>query len=68
MGTAYTRKCSGKADGNPEVHYLQSQNGNIYSSSFFEDVPAHDVSEFEPLRLDVPNEIPWCSEAFGEYL
>jgi jumonji domain-containing protein 7 len=47
----------------PDVYYLQSQNGNVYSSRFFEGTP--DPSEFETLRPDIPSEIPWCSEAFG---
>ncbi|KAA1466374.1 Clavaminate synthase-like protein [Dentipellis sp. KUC8613] len=52
---------SGKA-----AHYLQSQNGNMYQSSFF-DAPDDAPSEFEPLRPDVPAEIDWCSEAFGKH-
>ncbi|KAJ7781235.1 cupin-like domain-containing protein [Mycena metata] len=46
-----------------DVYYLQSQNGNVYSSRFFEGT--RDPSEFEALRADIPSEIPWCSEAFG---
>ncbi|THV08551.1 Clavaminate synthase-like protein [Dendrothele bispora CBS 962.96] len=46
-----------------ETYYLQSQNGNLYSSRFFD---GHDDGssspEFEPLRRDVPSEIPWCSQ------
>lgn len=48
-----------------EVHYLQSQNGNVYSTHFFQDNDADSLSEFEPLRRDVPSEVQWCSEAFG---
>ncbi|TFY66944.1 hypothetical protein EVG20_g4140 [Dentipellis fragilis] len=47
------------------AYYLQSQNGNMYQSSFF-DFPNDAPSEFEPLRPDVPAEISWCSEAFGK--
>ncbi|EGO01893.1 hypothetical protein SERLA73DRAFT_177489 [Serpula lacrymans var. lacrymans S7.3] len=46
-----------------EVYYLQSQNGNLYSNSFF-DHSDEDTSEFESLRPDVPSDISWCSEAF----
>ncbi|KAJ7180091.1 cupin-like domain-containing protein [Mycena crocata] len=46
-----------------EICYLQSQNGNVYSNRFFEGSP--DPSEFEALRADIPSEISWCSEAFG---
>ncbi|KAJ7591015.1 Clavaminate synthase-like protein [Mycena floridula] len=45
-------------------YYLQSQNGNVYSSQFFTE-GSDDTSEFEALRSDIPPEIPWCSEAFG---
>ncbi|KAL0579685.1 hypothetical protein V5O48_002315 [Marasmius crinis-equi] len=47
--------------GRPETYYLQSQNGNLYSSQFYEGLDA--PSEYEPLRDDVPSEVPWCSEA-----
>lgn len=47
-----------------EIHYLQSQNGNMFSSCFFEN-NGDDISEFEPLRADVPSEVTWCSKAFG---
>ncbi|KAF7355320.1 JmjC domain-containing protein 7 [Mycena sanguinolenta] len=50
--------------GDPNIYYLQSQNGNVYSSRFFEGV--HDPSEFELLRHDIPSEIPWCSEGLGK--
>ncbi|KIJ56686.1 hypothetical protein M422DRAFT_22845 [Sphaerobolus stellatus SS14] len=39
-----------------EVYYLQSQNGNLYPNP---------GSEFEPLLPEVPNEIPWATEALG---
>ncbi|KXN86277.1 JmjC domain-containing protein 7 [Leucoagaricus sp. SymC.cos] len=43
-----------------DVCYLQSQDGNLYSSEYFiNDSP----SEYEPLREDVPSEVSWCSEA-----
>jgi len=45
-----------------DIHYLQSQNGNIYTSRYF-DPSAEDPSEFEPLRKDIPSEVRWCSEA-----
>ncbi|KAG2367375.1 Clavaminate synthase-like protein [Suillus spraguei] len=49
---------------NFSASYLQSQNGNIYSSRFFE-VPNDDPSEFGALREDVPSSIPWVTEALG---
>lgn len=47
--------------------YLQSQNGNIYSSRSFES-PSDDSSEFDTLREDVPSNIPWVTEALGRKL
>ena len=41
------------------MHYLQSQNGNLYSSV------ENQSSQFEPLLEDVPKDIPWASEALG---
>ncbi|KIK06699.1 hypothetical protein K443DRAFT_673988 [Laccaria amethystina LaAM-08-1] len=51
-----------------EVRYLQSQNGNLFPSDFFgrSSDDANSPSEFEPLRSDVPSEIPWCTEALGK--
>ncbi|KAG2042840.1 cupin-like domain-containing protein [Suillus americanus] len=49
---------------NLPASYLQSQNGNIYSSRFFES-PNDDWSEFCALREDVPSNIPWVTEALG---
>ncbi|KAI0921864.1 hypothetical protein AcW2_006713 [Taiwanofungus camphoratus] len=49
-----------------EIHYLQSQNGNLYSNRYFDLGPKNDPSEFESLRSDVPSEILWCSEALGK--
>ncbi|RDX53908.1 Clavaminate synthase-like protein [Lentinus brumalis] len=46
-----------------EVHYLQSQNGNMFSATYYDMSGNEDPSEFEPLRDFVPSEIPWCSEA-----
>ncbi|KAI0750981.1 Clavaminate synthase-like protein [Daedaleopsis nitida] len=46
-----------------EVHYLQSQNGNMFTNRYFDMSGEDDPSEFEPLREHVPSEIPWCSEA-----
>jgi len=44
-----------------EVHYLQSQNGNVYSST-----PGTDEEcEFAPLRKDIPKDVSWATEAFG---
>ncbi|KAH9943270.1 Clavaminate synthase-like protein [Epithele typhae] len=45
------------------IHYLQSQNGNIFTSRYFAMSGEEDPSEFEPLREHVPSEIPWCSDA-----
>ncbi|KAL4242017.1 tRNA wybutosine-synthesizing protein 4 [Abortiporus biennis] len=41
------------------VYYLQSQNGNLYSSE-----PSQ-ASEFPVLRSDIPDDLPFCSEALG---
>ncbi|KAI0720305.1 Clavaminate synthase-like protein [Cerioporus squamosus] len=49
-----------------EVHYLQSQNGNMFSATYFDMSGNEDPSEFEPLREFVPSEIPWCSEALDK--
>jgi jumonji domain-containing protein 7 len=49
---------------NTFASYLQSQNGNIYSSRSFES-PSDDSSEFDTLREDVPSNIPWVTEALG---
>ncbi|KAG0709638.1 cupin-like domain-containing protein [Suillus ampliporus] len=51
-------------DSDTPTSYLQSQNGNIYSSRFFE-LPNDDPSEFSALREDVPSNIPWVTEALG---
>ncbi|KAI0081802.1 Clavaminate synthase-like protein [Panus rudis PR-1116 ss-1] len=44
-------------DEQTEVRYLQSQNGNLYTSDEGQE------SEFHALLADVPNDLPWCSEA-----
>ena len=48
-----------------DVRYLQSQNGNLYPSSYFTSADTEDDCELVTLRGDVPAEIPWCSEALG---
>lgn len=45
------------------VHYLQSQNGNLYSEDFFSD--GEDTSEFAALRADVPPEVDFVRDALG---
>ncbi|KAK0230743.1 cupin-like domain-containing protein [Armillaria fumosa] len=50
-----------------EAYYLQSQNGNVYSATYFSDNTANDFSEFDVLRRDIPNDVPWCSEAFNKH-
>ena len=64
LHTAEQVGCSG----NQEIHYLQSQNGNLYTSRYFEFGADDDPSEFKSLREDVPSEIYWCSEALGMYV
>ncbi|KAL4262044.1 Cupin-like domain 8 [Pleurotus pulmonarius] len=51
-----------KDEGN--IHYLQSQNGNLFTNKYFGG-SSEDPSEFEPLRADVLAEVPWCTEALG---
>lgn len=45
------------------VHYLQSQNGNLYSQDFFSN--REDASEFAALRTDVPPEVNFVRDALG---
>lgn len=45
-----------------DVYYLQSQNGNLYTSQG-DDVP----SELDALLADVPKEVPWASKALGKF-
>jgi len=40
-----------------EICYLQSQNGNVYSSDGSQE------SEFETFKSDIPEDLSWCSEA-----
>jgi len=42
-----------------DVHYLQSQNGNIFSNS------SGEGSEFEGLQSDLPGDLSWCTDALG---
>ncbi|RDB22522.1 JmjC domain-containing protein 7 [Hypsizygus marmoreus] len=58
-----SRLSPGSVVNDSEIHYLQSQNGNLYASGYFEG-DLQPPSEFDPLRPDVPSDIPWCSEAF----
>lgn len=53
-------------DAHAETFYLQSQNGNVYSSRFFQG--QDDPSEFAPLRQDIPSDVKWCTEALGRWL
>lgn len=52
-------------DPSSDIHYLQSQNGNLYSSEYF--TSGDSPSEFDPLRDDVQSDVPWCSEALGQF-
>ncbi|KDQ28945.1 hypothetical protein PLEOSDRAFT_1102984 [Pleurotus ostreatus PC15] len=54
----------GTRGGEGNIHYLQSQNGNLFTNKYFEG-SSEDPSEFEPLRADVLAEVPWCTEALG---
>ncbi|KAG8713501.1 hypothetical protein FRC09_018638 [Ceratobasidium sp. 395] len=54
-------------DPSSEVYYLQSQNGNMYTSADFEDDVVEGTSELLPLLGDVPKEVPWASEALDPY-
>ncbi|KAG6919429.1 hypothetical protein DXG01_006312 [Tephrocybe rancida] len=56
----------GSTSGNEDIRYLQSQNGNMYSGDFgVQGAQSMSTSEFEPLRSDVPSDIPFCTEALG---
>ncbi|SJL02025.1 uncharacterized protein ARMOST_05349 [Armillaria ostoyae] len=50
-----------------QAYYLQSQNGNVYSATYFADDTANDFSEFDVLRPDIPSDVPWCSESFDKH-
>lgn len=52
-------------DSSGDVHYLQSQNGNLFTSRYFDGSGDENPSEFTPLREHIPSEIPWCSDALG---
>jgi jumonji domain-containing protein 7 len=54
------------ASSDSDIHYLQSQNGNLYSSDYFTD--GNSPSEYDHLREDVPNEVLWCTEALGWFV
>ncbi len=47
------------------MHYLQSQNGNLFTNRYFDLSGEEDLSEFEPLRDHIPSEVLWCSDALG---
>lgn len=57
----HDQKCHGLDD--QHVHYLQSQNGNLYSGEFFSN--EKDSSEFAVLRADVPPEVNFVRDALG---
>ncbi|KAJ3857401.1 Clavaminate synthase-like protein [Lentinula lateritia] len=59
LGNLSDDKCSDGDGVAVETYYLQSQNGNVYSSGY-------DSSEFEPLRQDIPSHVAWCTEALGK--
>ncbi|KAI0068847.1 Clavaminate synthase-like protein [Artomyces pyxidatus] len=61
------RNLNATGDAGPEAYYLQSQNGNLFSSAYFDQEVEDTQSELHPLRDDVPAEIPWCSEALGRH-
>ncbi|KAH9999322.1 cupin-like domain-containing protein [Russula vinacea] len=48
-----------------DVYYLQSQNGNLYPSSYFTPADTEGGCELVDLTVDVPAEVPWCSKALG---
>lgn len=58
-----THEDNAGVDPSSNVYYLQSQNGNLYSSEHFNS--GDSSSEYDPLREDVPSEVSWCSEALG---
>ncbi|KAH9850763.1 Clavaminate synthase-like protein [Lenzites betulinus] len=53
-------------DKRSEIHYLQSQNGNLFTNRYFDLAGGDDPSEFEPLREYIPSEVPWCSDALDK--
>ncbi|CAL1700608.1 unnamed protein product [Somion occarium] len=52
----FLSKLSPENNPSGEVHYLQSQNGNLRASSA-------QISEFESLLEDVPPHLHWCTDA-----
>ncbi|KAK0468391.1 Clavaminate synthase-like protein [Desarmillaria tabescens] len=50
-----------------QAYYLQSQNGNVYSATYFADDAENDFSEFDVLRPDIPSDVPWCSESLNKH-
>ncbi|KAI0677364.1 Clavaminate synthase-like protein [Trametes maxima] len=63
---AFLETISSGSSADGEVHYLQSQNGNLFTSRYFDLNGQEDESEFEPLREHAPSEIPWCSDALDK--
>jgi Cupin-like domain len=58
--------CPGSSNNHEgDIYYLQSQNGNLYPSSYFTPADTEGGCELVNLRGDVPAEVPWCSEALG---
>ncbi|KZT24484.1 Clavaminate synthase-like protein [Neolentinus lepideus HHB14362 ss-1] len=53
------------SDKKGDVLYVQTQNGNLYPSGYFDPSSRDGSSECEKLRRDAPSEISWCSEALG---
>ncbi|KAG6821275.1 hypothetical protein H0H93_002385 [Arthromyces matolae] len=47
------------------IYYLQSQNGNLFTSEDFSGHGIQSCSEFEPLRPDIPNDIEFCTGGLG---
>ncbi|CAE6442186.1 unnamed protein product [Rhizoctonia solani] len=69
MGELFEAIKRSERDVSDEVYYLQSQNGNIYNAVDFES-GSNKTSNSElcpELLSDVPKEISWASEAFGNY-
>ena len=58
---AFVIDCDGTKAIQSEVYYLQSQNGNLYTSSGGEDMS----NEYEALRPDVPRDVSWATDALG---
>lgn len=57
----------GRSNGNQEIYYLQSQNGNLFQCQETTDDPNEIcTSEFASLQSDVPKDIEFASEALGK--